>query len=201
MILEELVNRIVDHMQLKYERELGALHVRDIISCREKLRYEDVYPVLHRSLYFKPAILLGELVHVGLENFYPPDLRPQKVTRLLHGKEIVGHVDGVTETIALEVKYQRVLPQAAHDHHMLQAQAEAWVAEKDKAVLLYVTPEGWREFTFEPLSTDEMALYVSKGFAPRWPKWECRYCAFGGVCPKYAPRGVEHGEKAAVEEG
>jgi len=201
MFLEHLVKEIAKRMEIKYKRKKGRTYVRDLVFCRFKRNLEETYPTLYGATYFNPAILLGEVVHWGIEMLFTSEETQKEFKRVIDGNVIYGHPDIVLPNSIIELKYQKSLYGCPRPHHRLQTQFEAWVAGKSFGTLIYVSPEGWREFTYRALTDSEVRDLLVKESTPMWEEWECSYCQFNGVCPKGTIRGEKPAEKRKTKEG
>jgi len=200
MYLEKLINHIVRRMELRYQRKEGCLHVRDLVSCRLKKELEETYSVLHKAVYYAPAVLLGEVVHWGIEMLFGKEETQREFKREIDGSVIYGHPDIVLPNSIIELKYQKSLYGCPRPHHELQTQFEAWVAGKSFGTLIYISPDGWREFTYRALTDSEVRDLLVKERTPMWEEWECSYCQFNGVCPKGTIRGEKPAEERKTKE-
>jgi len=198
---ERFIRELADHMMRKYHerheelrKRLGGdvdelYFVHELCECRRKRLMRKLYPELELARLFEPQIMLGELVHVAVENLTQSQHEVLKHKTLeVDGKKvrIAGTIDiyhPESETV-VEVKYARKLDSDTPlEHHKLQASLYAWLANAKTAEIWYITPEGMKMHKkIEPASRDEVEALIMDGKIPMWPKWECKYCPYTKIC-------------------
>ena len=190
MRLHELVNLLVGRMRERYARVEGAVHVHDLCACSHKAEMRSRYPELEELQRYRPAILVGELVHTAVETLCEEcGLQPgQRLEAEVEGLGVLtGLPDLVDDEAVYEIKFQRALPnQLPKPHHTLQARVYAWMTGRRVARLWYVSPDGFREYELQPLTEEELRRHVEawRSRRPLWPEWECKYCVWRELCER-----------------
>ncbi len=170
-----------------------VVYVTDLTSCSQKRLFRLAMPLL--SFRFEPPMLLGELVHLGLERLLEQE---GWVTEL----EIVKHyeVDGVRYELrgradavriedgrvveVVEIKTARSIDKPL-EHHALQLQIYMQLLGAERGYLVYITPDKIVEYSVDPGDVDIerlLAETVRNTAHPRF-EWECRYCPYRRYCP------------------
>ena len=195
------IRSLADHIIVKYHKRHEKLReelsegvdyvyfVHELCECAKKRGMRELYPELNTSHAYEPAIMLGELVHLGVESLTYSEKEVVKfrdVETKIGTVRVAGTIDiyhPESETV-LEVKYARKLDSDTPlEHHKLQASLYAWLANAKTAEIWYITPEGMKMHgKIEPASRDEVETLITDGKAPMWPKWECKYCQYVKVC-------------------
>jgi len=129
------------------------------------------------------------LVHIGLEGWlksvYECEVEVDKEKQL---KEylVKGRIDALNKTTVYEVKYQRDLPENRPlQHHVDQLKCYMWLTNRDKGMLIYVTPARLLTFDFESKFDDYQVLtLIWDERTPKYPDWECDYCDYSFLCGK-----------------
>ena len=183
--------------KLREQSREDLVYVTDLTSCSHKRLMRIRYPLL--SFRFEPSMLLGDLVHTGLQRLlteldpsWRAEVEVSRVYRLngvsyeLRGRaDLVRYRDGVPETV-VEIKTGRDLQDnAPREHHVLQLKVYLELLGAREGYLLYVTPDRLVEFRFERGGVDVEALVretVEDRARPRYD-WECRYCPYRRICP------------------
>ncbi|WP_244403890.1 CRISPR-associated protein Cas4 [Pyrolobus fumarii] len=169
------------------------VYVTDLTSCSQKRVFRLSMPLL--SFRFEPAMLLGELVHRGLEAILEEEgwaTEMEVVKRFeIDGEvyELRGRVDaalvtedGVEEVV--EIKTARSVEKPL-EHHVLQLQVYMTLLGAKRGTLVYVTPDRVVEYAVGPREVDVEQLVretVHNLARPRFD-WECRYCPYRRYCP------------------
>lgn len=182
----------------RYEREKGVIWVTDLVRCPLKRVYEDRYPDLVLQEIFKPSLIIGTLVHRGLENLLRELVREYSVETEVEGSRDVILDDGSVvsirgrldmllvrdfERVAVEIKSSRSDKNIPQKHHVDQVRAYNWLMDLSGSILLYVTPARVTQFYIEDRMDDsEVVSRVTSKKAPRY-SWECSYCIFSVMCP------------------
>ncbi|MCX8184229.1 MAG: CRISPR-associated protein Cas4 [Sulfolobales archaeon] len=182
----------------RYEREKGVIWVTDLVRCPLKRVYEDRYPDLVLQEIFKPSLIIGTLVHRGLENLLRELVREYSVETEVEGSRDVILDDGSAvsirgrldmllvrdfERVAVEIKSSRSDKNIPQKHHVDQVRAYNWLMDLSGSILLYVTPARVTQFYIEDRMDDsEVVSRVTSKKAPRY-SWECSYCIFSVMCP------------------
>ncbi|ABM80792.1 CRISPR-associated protein Cas4 [Hyperthermus butylicus] len=198
-ILEELyvIKQRDFSEKLRELTDPNVVYVTDLVTCSHKRIMRLNYPLL--SFQFEPQLLIGELVHAGLQALLARDgsewrAEVQIEERydidggevVLKGRaDLVKYNDGVPETV-VEIKTARMLPEGAPlEHHVMQLRIYLQLLGARRGILLYVTPDRLVEFEVEPVNVDIGALIRETVYDMRAPRydWECRYCPFRKFCP------------------
>ncbi len=181
----------------RHKREEGVFWVTDLVRCPLKRVYETLYPELSLRDVFNPRLIVGILIHRGVEGLVKEVLKEFKVEVEVEGGrgvllsdgsevEVRGRLDilllGGGTKEAVEVKTARSDRSIPQRHHIDQARAYNWLFDLDRVYLLYITPERVAQYSVEDRMSDaEVAERVESRRAPRYP-WECSYCHYAVLC-------------------
>ena len=198
MIVEKILKKKLEEY-LSHVKEENTLYVTDLVRCPLKNYYEKIYKELAMSEVFTPSAILGDFVHVGLEDFIKnnftnaqAEIDAEKVIPVDDKQiKIKGRVDAIAEIdgekTVIEIKTARADKGLPHEHHKAQLQIYLWLTGIKKGLLVYITPDRITEYTVnEPLDDAvvirlaEETLKMTK--MPRY-SWECKYCVFSSLCP------------------
>ena len=168
----------------KKEREEGVVYVTDLCRCPLKSKLEHKYPNLIDP--FKPVLLLGQIVHIGLEkllqDYTEAELEVEKRVKL-EKFTIAGRIDAIIDNTGVEIKYSASDAFIPYEHHILQCKIYNWLFDLSKTILVYVTPERITEFNVEERVNElEVLKLIEDDKSPRF-SWECSYCEFSRICP------------------
>jgi len=165
------------------------VYVTDLVSCPQKRHYRMIYPEL--VFHFEPIFILGNLIHLGLESVlkeegYDIEVEFEKIFNI-EGEEYIvkGRVDAISETEIVEIKSTRSDINIPLEHHILQLQLYLNLLNKEKGILIYITPERISEYQISKKEIDITRLLmetVKNTIHPRW-SWECKYCTYAKLCP------------------
>lgn len=186
-----LYRRVLDGHRERLEelRDPRILYVTDLVSCSHKRRMRLEYPEL--TLKFEPQLVLGDLLHEGLERILEEQGYRREVEVVAEyevlGTRVTlkGRVDAVGDDAVVEIKTGRSGQSLPHDHHILQLQVYLNLLGMDRGILVYITPDRMAEYEVDrdpidiKMLVEETLLDVKH---PRW-HWECRYCVFSKMCP------------------
>lgn len=182
----------------KHERKENEYYVTDLVRCPLKRVYEEKYAELILRQAFDPTLILGDIVHMGLEAFlsklFSKGYAKGKVNIEIENSKrvkdyiIKGRIDALLDMgegrIGIEIKYSRRDLGIPHNHHVLQVKIYNWLFDLDKSILIYITPERIAEYeVVDRVNEEELISLIEYKEAPRW-NWECQYCAFAILCPK-----------------
>lgn len=188
LIYRKYMKEQLDRLEeLRNER---IIYVTDLVSCSHKLKLRRLYPEL--SLRFEPGAVIGNLIHAGLEEIlseegyqveYPVErgFEVNGVEYILKGRVDAFHPE---KKLVVEIKSSRDTQNKPHEHHVYQLQVYLNLLEVDKGILIYITPDGFLEYSVEREKINIKALIktlVNDEIHPRW-SWECRYCLFRRIC-------------------
>lgn len=181
--------------RLEEIRSKNIIYVTDLTACSHKLKLRRLYPEL--SLRFDPSAITGNLIHIGVEKYlseqgfsveYPIEKEVE-----VEGKKYVlkGRIDAYhpDKNIVVEIKSGRETQNKPLEHHVLQLQIYLNMLNADQGILLYITPEGFLEYSVAREKVNIKSLLktlVNDEVHPRW-SWECKYCVYRRICP-YALR-------------
>lgn len=197
----DVVDLIYSHARAereKHKRERGVVWVTDLVRCPLKATYEELYPELSLQDVFKPSLIVGALIHRGLEGLLRELVRGFVVeTEVEESKEVMlrdgslvtvrGRLDVVLSgdfgRVAVEIKSSRSDRGIPQRHHVDQVRGYNWLADLTGSILLYVTPTRIAQFYVEDrMDTSEVVDRATSKKAPRYG-WECAYCAYSVMCP------------------
>ena len=183
MITEIVISWRLKELE-KHERD--GIWVTDLIRCPLKRDFERKYPELHKATVFTPAMILGSLVHIGLQNILSSELNAEievRAEKQIGEYTIVGRIDAVVGRVGVELKTSRSDFDIPYEHHVLQAKIYNWLYDLEKTILVYITPDRFTEYAVnDRLSDDEILKLIFDKKAPKY-EWECRYCHFSVICP------------------
>ncbi|BEP16988.1 CRISPR-associated protein Cas4 [Pyrofollis japonicus] len=181
--------------RLKEMIDPKIVYVTDLTGCSMKRIMRMHYPLL--SFRFEPSVILGDLVHTGLEKILEEhgwaseyqvekSIKVNGETYTLKGRvDLVKITDNGVEEV-VEIKTGRDLPHnEPHDHHILQLKIYMYLLNAKKGHLLYITPERIVEFDveYEPIDLESLVREtILNERAPRY-EWECKYCPYRKLCP------------------
>jgi len=182
--MTEQLNRL---NEIRNER---VIYVTDLVACSHKLRLRRLYPEL--SLRFDPGAVTGNLIHIGVEKYLVENgfqvEYPIEATVEVDGVEYVlkGRVDAYhpDEKIVVEIKSSRETQNKPLEHHIFQLQIYLNLLNAEKGILLYITPEGFLEYSVKKEKVNIKSLVktlVYDEVHPRW-SWECKYCIYRRLC-------------------
>lgn len=155
--------------------------VKKLVFCWK--RYESRKP---EDLFKEPRVVIGTLVHRGIEYYFGQPDSPENVIR----KEI--EVDGETWTVAgipdyvddekvYEFKFTTSPPDKPRPHDELQLKIYMWLTGKSKGELVYISPVGIKCFEVNHGVTDDGVRGLIRNRWAKW-KWECYTCPFRHEC-------------------
>ncbi len=172
------------------------IYVTDLVSCSNKRVMRRHYPLL--SFRFEPPLILGELVHTGIQSLLTGTGEWKAEVEVRSKKdiddneyEIVGRVDlvryeGEKPIEVVEVKTVRQLQDnVPYEHHVMQLKIYLEMLGVESGYLLYITPDRIVEYNIERnnLNLDELIRQTVYNLAKPRYAWECRYCPYKRICP------------------
>ncbi len=182
----------------KHVRGENEYYVSDLTRCPLKRVYEERFPELVLNQAYDPTLLLGDIVHLGLESFLRKVFDEGMVKGVLGvevekkksiGEYVIrGRIDALIELedgerLGVEIKYSRRDIGLPLQHHVLQVKIYNWLYDLPKSILIYITPNRITEYVIEEkVSEEELLSLIRDEKSPRWP-WECQYCRFAILCP------------------
>jgi len=186
-IVKKLYERVLEEHRKRLEDMVNPkiVYVTDLVSCSQKRAFRIMYPEL--TFKFDPTLLLGELVHIGLEEILKEHgFECEKdFSKTISGYEVRGRVDAINDKCIVEIKTARSDKGLPHEHHIAQLQIYLNMLERDVGILVYVTPDRIAEYVVNRDNIDVETLLkqtVENIKHPRY-EWECRYCIFSKICP------------------
>lgn len=197
-MIQELLYKMKLEDIKKHVRGENEYYVSDLIRCPRKIEYEKNFPELVLNQAYDPTLLLGDIVHLGLETFLKK-VFGEGILKGILGIEVEkkqsinkyiirGRIDALIELesgkrIGVEIKYSRRDIGLPHQHHVLQVKIYNWLYDLSKSILIYITPNRITEYDVEEKASEEEILsLIEDKKSPRWP-WECQYCRFAILCP------------------
>jgi len=205
----DLISTLYEYFKEERERhvrEPGVYWVTDLVSCSQKEKFSRIYPELELAQFFKPILIQGVLVHVGLESILRDIMRERgaevevepEASLKLNLEEFIpnvresvtvkGRIDLVIrlpsgERLGIEIKTAKADLSLPHEHHVDQVKIYNLLFDLSKSYLIYVTPERITQYEIEErTSLANIVERVAKPKAPRYA-WECQYCPFSILCP------------------
>ena len=197
VVIEKIYQTKLDKY-LSYTKEENVLYVTDFVRCALKIQLEQQYKDLAIQDQVSPAIIFGELIHSGLEQFITASFNNAQTETNVEKEVIIdnkiikikGRIDAIIEVdnekIVVEIKSSKSAKDIPRDYHKLQLQIYLWMTGLKKGLLVYITPERIAEFPlFNSLNDNDIIGMVKEILdAKNVPKyeWECRFCAFYDIC-------------------
>jgi len=199
-VVEYLYRRRQDEFREKLRDMIDprVVYVTDLVSCSHKRVMRHRFPLL--AFRFEPALVLGDLVHAGLESLlggrdgWEAEVEVER-RYVLEGDEYIvkGRADLVKRRgdgsveVVVELKTARDLPEGRpHQHHVNQLRVYMELLDAPRGVLVYVTPERLLEFSVERGDGIDVEALLREAVhdtaRPRFD-WECRYCPYRRLCP------------------
>jgi len=200
----DLVEALVDYLSYEHYKHLprnpSEYWVVDLTRCSRKREFELLYPELTWLNTFNMRLIIGELIHKGLEYLAECKLLfglPRSVhvelefekTLDLNGSTVtvVGKPDLTFERgdeieAVADIKCVTGLYGVPHEHHELQVALYKWLSGAGFGYLLYVSPQGFAQHRVEKtISDDNVKQLIVEEKIPRYT-WECEYCAYARFC-------------------
>jgi len=198
MITEFLLKKKLEE-QLSHVKEENTIYVTDLVKCPRKVKYESEYKELAISQVYAPSAILGDILHLGLENLLKENFTAEAEVETQREIQVEGRVykikgkadaiikNSSDESIIIEIKTSRSDKGLPLIHHKMQLQIYLWLFNTKKGILIYITPDRIAEYEInEPL--DEATIVrlaedtITLRNSPRF-NWECKYCIFSVICP------------------
>jgi len=184
-----LISRYEETVKKLKEKKENEIWVSELCQCKAKSEFR-------KSLWFMetdaPSLILGELVHRGLQGFLVSTFGGEvevEVSKEFEGYLIKGRVDFLTTSEVVEIKYMRASKnELPLPHHVMQLQLYMWILNRKYGRLLYITPDGDFEIPMElKINDNTVKMYLQQWSSPKWD-WECNYCAYSRFCPHKVKR-------------
>jgi len=191
--LQNVMERKYDDRRFEFQRNLRdevdrIVWVHELCECPEKVRFEIDFPQLAENVRFKPAVMLGELIHIALEK-WGLEYTPQVYHKILDvdGERVMvaGMPDYVSKSLdtVVDFKYSAHIGQEPLQHHVLQVQLYMWLCDVKHGELWYFTHDSFKSFSIDMPASDENVIHeILYRSIPRWPEWECKYCECRQIC-------------------
>jgi len=197
MLFVDLPEPILEHIKKTVEREYEyddrKVHVTELTGCilkaylNRKLS-EKIEEPFERVWYKYRGLIFDELW---------TGLFPRNQVRITHripdGPVITGRIDFIHDGKIFELKTINTIKKLGEplSHHVKQVKFYAWCENIDKAVIIYVSFDGFKIFEIDCSDAynvvkefEEKALKLYKALKENKPpepdaeEWECRYCDF-----------------------
>ncbi len=200
LLIKLALEEDMQHYEHRDKRAL-SISVSDLVYCSNKYRLGLKYPELKIAQNYYPTLILGRILHRGIEEVIKDRFHDFVVTELPIEKSITVDIDGLTRVVrvsgrvdalmnnyvVIEIKTSRADHELPLPHHVLQLRIYMNLLDKTKGLLFYINPDRIAEYWInEPLSDEELQRLVIETLEntkhPRWP-WECNYCPFNIICP------------------
>lgn len=163
MITEFLLKKKLEE-QLSHVKEENTIYVTDLVKCPRKVKYESEYKELAISQVYAPSAILGDILHLGLENLLKKNFTAEAEVETQREIQVEGRVykikgkaDAIIknssgESIIIEIKTSRSDKGLPLIHHKMQLQIYLWLFNTKKGILIYITPDRIAEYEInEPL--------------------------------------------------
>jgi len=198
--MRSIVDRIINYYlseSLKRSNSVDVF-VTELVACPMKYELRLRYPSLLIQLNFNEKILIGKLLHHGIEAILRDlmlisgdNIRTEvPVSGEINGLRIVGRADIVLDNEVIEIKTTSSVNNLPRDSHVLQTAIYAKLLNKARGRLVYFILNNDKriiEFDVDPINDDDLTNLIEefkkRKPTPRYP-WECNYCVFKQFCPK-----------------
>ncbi len=181
IVMEKLYRRVLSDYRehFKDATNPNIVYVTDMVSCSQKREFRIRYPEL--MFKFEPAHILGDMVHIGIEGFlkeegFQVEVEFEKEISIDNREvKIKGRVDALNENYVVEIKTARSDLGIPHDHHLMQLQIYLNILNREKGILIYITPDRIAEFSIEktPIDLEKLVKETIENIKhPRY-SWEC----------------------------
>jgi len=190
-LLLPFIDAKIQEAQRKIEEKAeDEVWITDLTECPRKAEFRVKMPDYNLPT---PSTIVGDFVHVGvlswLREFYDAEIE-KEITKEIDGIKVKGRVDAILEEgIVVEVKFMRASPErTALPHHIEQVRLYLWLTEKEKGIILYITPDGIYEHPINvPYTDEQVKSLLAVQEIPRYD-WECQYCSWSAFCEKKVRR-------------
>jgi len=199
-IIEALIDYLSYEHHKHFPRNPAEYWVIDLTRCSRKRDMEFLYPELTWFNVFNTRLVIGELIHKGLEYLaeckllvgLPHDVHTELMfekTLDLDGKNItvVGRPDLTFELedevkAVADIKFVVGLRGVPHEHHELQVALYKWISGAESGYIFYVSPEGFSQHRVDSTIDDNgVKQLIAEKKTPRY-SWECEYCTYARFC-------------------
>ena len=174
LVIEKLVNEAKSWDREKQDNEIPA---KMLAFCWKRYSSTDTEELLQN-----PRVVIGVLLHRGLEKYFGYEDRPKNVIKRPIGEYvIVGMPDLILDDTVYEFKYSTSTPKEPREWDIRQLRVYKWITGKQKGEIVYFTPLRIKTFEVNEPATDEEII---DWLRYRWAKyrWECARCPFRHEC-------------------
>jgi len=210
MIQEVLYRLNVEDFEKYVSAGGDVVHASSLPLCPLKWFYRLKYPDLAKAQQYAGYMILGKLVHFGLQKLLMElqeaglldfkilgvEVELEKTINIeRNGLPVIVHVKGRADIIAekngeklvVEIKTAKGDYNIPAPHHLEQLRIYMNMAGAGKGMLIYVTPDRIAEYPVDkPLSDFELQKLVQEFYSRKGPRydWECQYhCPYAVLCP------------------
>ncbi len=193
-----MLYKMKKEMREERKREPHIYWVTDLVRCPLKREYEENYPEISLGSLFSPNAIIGDLIHLGLEEIFRRVLSNATVLTEVEGSrrlslpdgrevEVRGRSDVIIESggtrFGVEIKSVRSDAKIPLEHHIDQARLYNWLFNLGLTYLVYITHERITQYPVDQKASDEEV--ISRITSKTYPRylWECRYCDYAVLCP------------------
>lgn len=193
-----ILYRIKKEASVERKREPYIYWITDLVRCPLKREYETLYPELSLGSIFSPSAIMGDLIHIGLEEIFRREISGAAVLTEVEGSrkltlpdgrevEVRGRGDAIIETndlrFGVEIKSARGDTKIPLEHHIDQVRLYNWLFNLSLTYLVYITHERITQYPIDQKASDEEV--ISRILSSTYPRylWECRYCDYSVLCP------------------
>jgi len=191
--LRNTMEKKYDQKRAEFEKNLPddvdrVIWVHELCQCSEKKRFEADFPELAETVRFKPAVMLGELVHIAMEKWgmeYTPSIYSKRVKLKDETVIVAGMPDYISKALStvVDFKYSANIGNEPLRHHVLQVQLYMWLCSVENGELWYFTHDAFKAFPVSDTVNEEQVKWlITSEKTPRWKDWECKYCEFRQLC-------------------
>ncbi|RLA83713.1 MAG: hypothetical protein DRG31_05840 [Deltaproteobacteria bacterium] len=182
-----------DEARARFEKNLPddvdrVVWVHELCQCSEKKRFEIDFPELAETVRFKPAVMLGELVHIACERWgleYTPSIYSKRIKLKDETVIVAGMPDYVSKALStvVDFKYTANIGSEPLQHHRLQVALYKWLCNVENGEIWYFTHDAFKAFpVFDTVDEEQVKWLIASEKTPRWKDWECKYCEFRQLC-------------------
>lgn len=194
-----IMDRVINYYIIESLKRINNddVYITELVNCPMKYYLRLRYPSLMVQYNFNEKILIGKLLHEGIESIIRRiislannNIEIEKPISLeIDGLRVIGRADIVTDSEVIEIKTTRSCNGLPHDNHMLQASIYAYALNKPSARLVYIVLNNdvrILEYYVDPITREDLEKLVMEFReakpSPRYT-WECNYCIFKAYCP------------------
>lgn len=190
-----LLKRLYEEKLNDYKQRIEELkdpkviYVTDLVYCPLKREFRKEFTEL--VFQFEPYLLMGEIVHKGVEELLADigyEIEKEiSLTLNIDGEELIikGRIDAYSPQNIVEIKSARSAANIPQEHHLMQLKLYMAITGVHSGTLIYVTPDRFAEYNVSSKGI-EIAEVVKRFLRmekiPQWG-WECKHCPFAGFCP------------------